>query len=346
MNLDWLTDARKIPDDVMYYIRIMAVHAVRFLKISPELIADAYNVHRSCIYRWLSQYDNGGYEALESQMPPGAQAIITHEIDEWVKDTVLTKTPVDFKYDTNLWTCRILAEVLKQEFDVTVSDSTVAIHLKALGLTCQKPEYQDIKRDEHEIEFFLEQKFPMIQRLAKKMEADIGFEDEAGVGAMTRYGRTWGLSGKTPIVKVSMQRGGYNVLSIVTAQGEMNYSIKEGSINGERYIEFLKEIISNRDRPLILLMDHASFHGSKLVRDFVRAQRSKLRVFFLPKRAPEFNPDEQVWNEIKNNKIGKQPVKNKIDLKERLNSALDSLRKNTKRVISFFHLTDTEYASC
>ena len=32
-------------------------------------------------------------------------------------------------------------------------------------------------------------------------------------------------------------------------------------------------------------------------------------MFFLPKRAPEYNPDEQVWNEVKNNRIGKQPEK-------------------------------------
>jgi len=64
----------------------------------------------------------------------------------------------------------------------------------------------------------------------------------------------------------------------------------------------------------------------------------------LPKRAPEFNPDEQVWNEIKNNRIGKQPVKNKVDLRERLVSALDSLKQNTKRVISFFSTPDTRYA--
>ena len=177
------------------------------------------------------------------------------------------------------------------------------------------------------------------------MGADIAFEDEAGVGIMTRHGRTWGLSGKTPVVKVSMLRGGYNVLSAVTAQGEMSYSIKDGTINGERYIEFLDELIINRKRPLILFVDHATFHHSKLVRDYVRAHRSQLRIFFLPKRAPEFNPDEQVWNEIKTNRIGKQPVKDKKDLMKRIFSALGSLQKNTKRILSFFQLPDTRYAS-
>ncbi len=344
MNIDWLDDGRKIPDDVMFHIRIMAVHAVRVLDFSPELIATAYHFNRTCIYRWLKQYDEGGYDALESRMPPGAELSITAEIDNWLKQTVLTSTPTVFGYDTNLWTSTILADLLKKEFNVEVSESTVRLHLKAQNLTCQKPEYQDVKRDENEIEYFLHNKFPRIQRLANKIGADIGFEDEAGVGVMTRHGRTWGLKGRTPVVKVSMQRGGYNVLSTVTAEGELNYTIKDGTINGGRYIEFLVELISNRSTPLILLVDHATFHGSKQVRDFVRAHRSQLRVFFLPKRAPEFNPDEQVWNEIKNNHIGKQAVKNKQDLKERLVSALDALQKNTKRVISFFSLPDTLYA--
>lgn len=345
MNTDWLDDGRKIPDDVMYFIRIMAVNAVRVLGLSPEKIAEAYNFDRSCIYRWLNQYDKGGFEALESKVPPGAEPLITSEIDEWLKQSVLTCTPVDFGYDTNLWTCVILAELLEQKFGVKVTDSAVRLHLKALGLTCQKPEYQDLKRNEQEIEKFLNIKFPQIQRVAEKMGADIAFEDEAGVGIMTRHGRTWGLCGQTPVIKVSMLRGGYNVLSAVTAQGELSYSIQDDTINGERYIEFLGELILNRECPLILLADHATFHQSKLVRAYVGAHRSQLRVFFLPKRAPEFNPDEQVWNEVKNNQIGKQPVKNKADLKDRLTVALDSLKQNTKRIVSFFHLPDTKYAA-
>jgi hypothetical protein len=93
---------------------------------------------------------------------------------------------------------------LEQNFGVKVSDCAVRLHLKAMGLTCQKPEYQDVQRDEAEIDNFLNNKFPRIQKLAEKMAADIAFEDEAGVGIMTRQGRTWGLSGQTPVIKVSI----------------------------------------------------------------------------------------------------------------------------------------------
>jgi len=58
-------------------------------------------------------------------------------------------------------------------------------------------------------------------------------------------------------------------------------------------------------------------------------------VFFLPKKRPEFNPDEQVWNELKNNRLGKQPVKNKTELRARLESTLKSLQQQTDRIRSF-----------
>lgn len=345
MNFDWLQDGRKIPDDVMYYIRVMAVNAIRVLGQSPETIAKAYNFSRATIYRWLRQYDEGGFKALESDMPPGAPLVITDEADAWLKRTVLNRTPVNFGYDTNLWTCGILAAVLKSELGITVSDSAVRLHLKKLGLTCQKPEYRDKERDEREIEYFINVKFPKIRKLALKIGAEIGFQDESGVGVTTRSGRTWGRRGHTPIVPVSMERGGFNVLSIVTPEGKMQYSVEEGHINGDVFIEFLKHLLRDRQRPLILLVDRASFHSSKPVRDFVHAHREKLRIFFLPRRAPEMNPDEQVWHELKTNRIGKQPVKNKNDLMKRLFSSLNSLQENTKKILSFFQLPRTKYAS-
>ena len=119
----------------MGYIRKMAVHAVRERGESPELAAQIFNFNRSCIYRWLKQYDEGGYAALDSRMPPGASPLITSEMDEWLKQIVLNSTPTTFGHDTMLWTCGILADLLKEEFGVTVSGCAVYQHLKKMGLS-------------------------------------------------------------------------------------------------------------------------------------------------------------------------------------------------------------------
>jgi transposase len=329
----------------MNYFRKRAVQAVREKGLSAEVVSEVFGFSRSCIYTWLTRYDWGGYEALESRQAPGAEAVITAEMDAWLEATVVKSTPVAHGYDTVLWTRDILAELLQREFGVWVSGVTVSLHLRNLGLSYQQPCYRDVARDPHEVEYFLTDKFPRIQRLAENMGADIGFEDEAGVGVRTRAGRTWGRVGQPPEIPVAMQRGGYNLLSSVTAQGEMHYAMTDQNVNSERYIQFLRQLIEARERPLILVVDRVSFHGSKEVREFVRAHRTELRVFFLPKSCPEMNPDEQVWNEIKDKKIGRQPVKNKTDLRERLASALNTLQRKTERIRSFFELPDTKYAS-
>ena len=264
----------------MNYLRRMAVRAVEDNHHSPELIADILGISRSCIYDGLRGYRAGGEAALDTRLAPGADPVITPAMDRWLKATILNSTPVEQGYDTELWTLPILVELLQRRFGVWVADSTVALHLPRLDLSGQRPCYRAAEQDPEAVAHFLLYKFPKIQKLAKKIGADIGFEDEAGVGIRTRAGRTWGEVGTPPVVPATDRRGGYNVLSVITATGTLRYSVTEPSIEGERYVAFLQQLLRGRTRPLILLADRASFHRSALVRRFVRAHRTQLRVFF------------------------------------------------------------------
>lgn len=340
----WIDDARKIPDDVMSYIRKIAVYAIENKGMSPEQITKVFGISRPCIYRWLNIYRHDGIEGLETEEPPGAEPKITGKIDEWLEYVVLEKTPLDYGYDTVLWTKRILRELLNKEFKIDVSMSSIGLHLRKLGLSYQKPEYNAVEQDSEEVRHFLEVKFPIIQRVANKLGATILFEDESGVGIRTRYGRTWGERGKTPKVYRSEKRGGYNVLSAVSAEGVLRYSIKDKKINSEVYVEFLKELLIHSENPIVLVADNAKFHNSEYVRKFVRSNRTKIRVFFLPRYSPKLNPTEQVWGEIKCNNIGKQAIKSKSELLEKLSCAMVTLQRNIERVKSFFMLQNTKYA--
>lgn len=345
MKAKWLSDARKIPDEVMNYIRLIAVRAVEEKHYSPELIAEILGMSRSSIYDWVRWYRADGEAALATRMAPGAPVVITPIMDWWLEQTVLKSTPLNHGYDTVLWTRAILVELLKKHFGIWVAESTVGLHLHQLDLSCQKPCYRVVEQEQAKVIAFLAVKFPKIHRLAVKLGADIGFEDESGVGIRTRSGRTWGAVGQPPTVAVSDQRGGYNVLSIITATGDLQYALEEKDINGEQYVEFLQQVLHHRTRPLIILADQSSFHKATVVREFVRAHRTQLRLFFFPTHSPDLNPDEQVWNELKHRQLGKQPIKNKTDLKRRICSLLTSLQDQTEKIRSFFQLPTTKYAA-
>jgi transposase len=344
MNNEWMKDARKIPDETMSYIRKMAIKAIRELSYSPELVAKIFDISRSCIYEWLKKFDNEGYDALDTHKAPGMSPIITPTMDDWLKATIVSSTPEKYDYDTQLWTCEIITNVLNEEFDIDVQPSAVYQHLKKLGFSYQKPNYRFTEQNCNEVDKFIQNKFPKIQAIAEKIDADIYFEDESKIDLNQHSGKTWGIIGQTPNVSVTGKRGSYNVLSAVNNEGKSRFSVKEGTINSDVFIGFLKQLLRGRNKPIILIIDNSPIHKSKKVRDFVRSHRKQIRIYFLPKYSPELNPTEQFWNEVKNNRIGRKSIKNKLDLKEKIYSALRSLQKTGDRIKSFFGLPETQYA--
>lgn len=60
MKAEWLFDARKIPDEVMNYLRRIAVRSVEEQHHSPELIAAIFGISRSFIHAWLRAYRERG----------------------------------------------------------------------------------------------------------------------------------------------------------------------------------------------------------------------------------------------------------------------------------------------
>jgi transposase len=129
MKPNWLSDARLIPDEVMSYLRKIAVRAVEENHYSPEDVIKIFGFSRSIMYDWLKRYREGGYANLDTKKAPGATATVTEEMDTWLKQTVLDSTPEDYGYDTTLWTCDLLAALLSERYGVNVIGSTVNHHL-------------------------------------------------------------------------------------------------------------------------------------------------------------------------------------------------------------------------
>ena len=113
MKAEWMSDARKIPDEVMDHLRRIAVRAVEEKQYSPELVADFLGISRSSIYDWLRRYHAQGEGALDTQKAPGGPVVMTPEMDQWLKAMILNTTPADHGYDTVLWTLEIIVNLFQ-----------------------------------------------------------------------------------------------------------------------------------------------------------------------------------------------------------------------------------------
>ncbi len=107
-------------------------------------------------------------------------------------------------------------------------------------------------------------------------------------------------------------------------------------MNAEKFIEFLKRLLHNAPHPVFLIVDRHPSHRARKVLAFVRSTEGRLRLFFLPPYAPDLNPDEHVWNHLKNHGVGKQAIRSRAQFRKVVLGHMRSLQRLPDLIRSFF----------
>lgn len=337
-------DGRKLSHKTLEEIRVRAVQRVQSGE-SPEAVIAALGFSRSCIYAWLARYRAGGWSALKARALSGRPTKIDGRQMRWIYNTVVGSSPLQHRFEFALWTRAMIQALLKEEFGLRLSLSSVGRLLGQLGLTCQRPVFRAYEQNPELVKKWRELDYPAIQSLAKKAGAEIYFGDEAGLRSDYHSGTTWGACGQTPVVAASGKRFGLNMISAVSARGLLRFMVVKGKVNGPQYVEFLKRLIYRAERPIFLIVDGHPVHKSRVVKQYVESTGGRLRLYHLPPYAPELNPDEQVWNHVKNHGVGRAAVRTVDQLKQLVISRLRSLQKLPWTVRMFFLTPDTQYAA-
>jgi hypothetical protein len=109
-------------------------------------------------------------------------------------------------------------------------------------------------------------------------------------------------------VATSGQRQRVNAISAVNPRGAFWYAVYTGRFTAVRFIEFLGAFLRTRRRPVFLVVDGHPAHRAKDVTQYVQSLRGRLELHFLPGYAPELNPDEFVWNHLRQCGVSKKPL--------------------------------------
>jgi len=336
------TDGRKLNREALADIRIKAVQRVEAGE-SPEDIIELLGFHRSCIYRWIAQYREGGPEALKKKTAAGKEPKLNGKQIQKLYQIITSKNPLQLDFEFALWTRAMIREVIREQFNVRLSDVSVGRLLRKLGMSPQKPLYRAYQRDEERVKAWKEKAYPEIKKLARKEKATIYFGDEASIRSDHHYGTTWSPVGKTPVIETTGARFSIQMVSAVSAKGSFRFMTFEGRMNGGRFIEFLRRLIYKQSKPIFLVLDGHPVHKSKKVTDFVESTEGKLRIFILPPYSPHLNPDEWVWNWLKNHKLGRASVSGPDQFRSIVKRYLSQLCKLKKVVKGFFQDKNLAY---
>jgi transposase len=341
-----LLDARQLSDEALQAIRLRALRGVELGYTETEL-AEILGVCQETISRWWTAYSQEGADALpgrRSGRPPGSGRLLTGEQAERIKALIPTNSPQQLGLSHALWTRRAVGDLIRKELDIDLADRTVGLYLDRWGYTPKKPTRHARKQDPDEVEKWLNESYPAIGDQAQKEGAEVLWADEVGVQADHHPGTSYAPEGERAEADVPGPHIRVNQVTAISNEGEVRFMTYE-SMNGAVFLLFLQKLVEGAGRKILLIADRLQAHKTPEVGDWLKGNKEKIEVFYLPTYSPELNPVEYLNNDMKGqvNKAGMPD--NKVGLRERLTSYMGFLANVPTRVISFFMHPCVQYAA-
>lgn len=157
--------------------------------------------------------------------------------------------------------------------------------------------------------------------------------------------RTWAVAGQTPILH---QRGRWHqhlsvagAITISPHRRRLGLLLRlhpDQSVNQDRVIEFLRQLLRQLPGQIVLVWDRLPAHRSVQVRNFLK-KHPRLHIEFLPPYAPELNPVEYLWSWLKTNPLANRCSPDLDQLSDDLLNGSEPLFSNQQTLRGFVHAT-------
>ncbi len=255
-----------------------------------QLTYASFDFINACVQRFRA----GGVAAAVRAAPEESIPFWRKQLAQWL----LTKSPEDFGYFRRRWSCETLAEVLAWETGMRLSAETVRRGLHEMGFVWRRPRPVVGPEDPEYAE-----KLRRIRRLLTALPRDetAVFQDEVDVHLNPKIGSCWMVRGQQAEVRTPGNNEKRHLAgSLVWRTGTLLVSAAGRRRNAELFVAHLEDLRCRLRgyRKIHVICDNASFHGSRLVQEYLKKCGHRLVLHYLPKYAPETNPIERVWWEM------------------------------------------------
>lgn len=260
-------------------------------------IAMSVGLSRRVCQRWVYRYNEFKLDGLEDRrgkvvdscLNPEQAEAFRQRVEQGPKpeDGVCTLRGADFR------------QILKKEFGVLRSLSTVYSLLHKLGYSCLKPRPKHPKANPAEQKAFEEGLPAKLKTIAERHPGKrirVFFEDESRFGQQGTITHVWAKKGSRPTAIRQTEFQYLWVLGAVCPEtgksdGLISPCLNTGVVN-IFLDQFSREIAP--DEHAVLIWDRAGFHTSSKLN-----VPANVSIVELPPYAPELNPMENLWHYLK-----------------------------------------------
>jgi transposase len=289
--------------------------------------------HRQSVSKWAAELEAKGRAGLKKAGRAGRKPRLSAEQISQLEQG-LKRGPQALGYETSLWTANRVARLIEQESGVSYHPGHVWKILRQLGWSCQRPAGRALERDEKAIERWQKERWPELKK-GQKAGPDHSFHRRERAQRAAPSLPHLGAAGTDPGAAIPLQLenpvgdGGGNVVEFLLSALSRRYQKSQ-------VVEFLEHLLRHLPGKLLIIWDGLPSHRSHLVWDFVRQQRGRLWLEFLPAYAPELNPVEYLWSHWKQHELPNFCPSTFAQLSLHARRALKRMRQRPTLVLAFW----------
>jgi transposase len=130
---------------------------------TQQAIAEALGLTQGAVSQIIARVKAGGVEALRHRKPQGAKPRLSAEQKADLINKLRQGAPAH-GFQGDVWTCERIAQLIKQEYDVTYHRDYIGPLLRQMGWSVQRPVVRASQRDENAIEHWVETELPRLKK--------------------------------------------------------------------------------------------------------------------------------------------------------------------------------------
>jgi transposase len=342
-----LPDARGLSDEVLQALRLRALHACE-MGLSECDVADLLGVARETVSRWWSAYQAEGLDGLPDQRtgrPVGSGRTLTEEQASRIRQHIDENTPQGLGIASPWWSRRAVRDLIDKEYGIAMPIRTVGEYLKRWGYTAKRPGRHSKDQDPEEVQEWLEEVYPGIERRAQEEDAEIHFCDETGVAADEHPGLGYAPKGQPATKEVPNSHIRVNLISTISNAGTLHFMTYRDTMDAALFIAFLEGLLQVTTRKVFLIVDRLRAHKAKEVDTWVAEHADRIELFDLPRYAPERNPVEYLNDDLKHQCNADGLPDSKDHLESLVHQFMLRLMQLPEHVIAYFQHPCVQYAA-
>ncbi len=311
--------------------------ALRLLRQGTPVakVARAFRVSRYALRKWQVAYRRGGEEALVPQRIPGRPPCLSQR---QLMRLVFCRSrgPEAYGFRGQVWTLPRIAQVIEREFGVRHDPSWVRRLLIRLGSSPQKPELRAIERDARAVARFRHRGWPQSRRRIRPRSTTVVMLDESGKSETLTVVVTWAPRGETPRLRHLFGGAHVSMIAGITPHGKLHYPVYSRRVRSPQVIRCLRHLLAHIPGRIVVFWDGGSIHTSKIVPRFLDEHRGRLTTHFFPAYAPDVNPQEQGWHQLKYVELRNLCPTPPAQLNAETRAGMERIRHQPERFPTFF----------